>query len=218
MDTKRPSRGPEDLDRRAVKLRCFASLCWSMAPRFKVIIVSPPSQSKCRRWRLRGGSRQTALLGEARSINIRSVCLFSLYGRKIQSNLRRSNRVGDCQRRSLAPRVVIERTIDSAFFLPNLLRRCSVRVSPIASPIVRSPVLSSVDRPRSAGTSRGWRTGRSATYCRYGFLDVRPSVASFVTVGAMRSRHPPASGLNRVSRYRCMASSRALVAHWSNMI
>ena len=95
--------------------------------------------------------QQTAPSGEVRSINIRSVCLFSLYDRKIQSNLRRSNSSsgGDRRRRpSLLPsRVVIERTIGSAFFVLNLLHPSGGWCLPDRVPTARSPVLSRFDRP-----------------------------------------------------------------------
>ena len=111
-----------------------------------------------------------------RSINIRSVCLFSLYGHQIQSNLRRSND-GDGSRtaRALWPKSL------GAFFLRNLLRLWSESRPAIGR--ASASVFSRVDRRRLWGDAG--RTSRPTTYRRYGFLDVLPSVKSFVTIGAL---------------------------------
>jgi len=134
-----------------------------------------------RRWRCRRRRRRAErrLYGrrQARSINIRSVCLFSLYGQQIQSNLRRSNGGGDRRRPRGAARCVTDGQQwrrRRAFFLLNLLRLSGDRV-----PISGASVLS---RAGLRGRRRRKNRQTAATHCRYGFLDILYSVAaSFVT-------------------------------------
>jgi len=171
--------------------------------------VFMPRQSKLRRVPCPTAGRRSQ--GQARSITIRSVCLFSLYGRTGKSNPICHVRSGDCRRRrafrsrqisaaaaAAAAAAAQQRSAVHSFSLLNLLRRSFI--SPPWSCVFPGSVEGLWGR-RVAEVLKG----------RYGFLDVRSSFCDVVCQCRGRVIRPPSrlrSLQCQASWYRCVHGGR----------